>query len=325
MNILITGSTGFVGEHLVEALCHQGHHCVCLVRDIAKAQRTFLDFKNIDFLPGDITNPESLNNIPAGIDYVFHLAALLGDPKNSESEISAANYAGTKNLVDKLNNVRGFVFVSTPGVQGFGYKAATEDLPYNPRGPYEASKVAAEKLVMVTCSTKHIRWTILRPDFVYGPGDLRRISLYKKIARNKMYIIGDGQAILTPTYIADVVQGCLKCLNNPNAEDNIFNISGDAVTVEQFLGAIAGELNVVLPRMKIPLGLSKLSAFLCELIFPNILKKEPLITRSRVAFLTMDHGTSSQKARNLLNYKSTFSLPKGMKETINWCKVNKLL
>ena len=200
------------------------------------------------------------------------------------------NVKGTENLLMHLHGVAKFIFCSTTGVQGFGYKRATEELPYNGRGIYEKSKAEAEKRVILICAKKGIDWIIVRPDFVYGPGDMRRLALYRKIAEKRMYILGNGQSSITPTYVEDVIQSFGKCITEDNASNNIFNISGELLTIEFFLATIADILNTSLPKTRVPLILANIAASVCEITFRHIVRKEPPITKSRVAFLTQNHG-----------------------------------
>ena len=325
MNILITGATGFIGSHLTKELCKQGYHCRCLVRNIEKAREIFKDYEPIEFVVGDVTKPETLKNIANNIEVVFHLAALLGDFSNKKTDIWNVNVNGTINLLNNINNIKRFIYCSTPGVQGLGSKNAKEKFPYNPRGIYEESKVAGEKTVVEICSKKGINWIILRPDFVYGPADYRRIPLYKKILKRKMYIIGQGDSYLSPTYINDIIQALMKTINNESVDNNIFNISGKSITVEEYLHTIAKTLNSPLPNFKIPLFIVYIAANVLEFIFNKILKIESPITKSKVDFLTIDHSTNNQKAKELLHFNPEYNFDKGIRKTIGWCIQENLL
>ncbi len=325
MKILVTGATGFIGSHLVKELCEHGYQCRCLVRDFQMARKLFKDYNDIEYVVGDVTESRTLKNIGERADVVIHLAALLGDFSNRSVDIWNVNVNGTKNLLQHVNCIKQFIFCSTPGVHGFGHRNAHEDLPYNSRGIYERSKVEAEKVVMQWCAQKRIKWSILRPDFVYGPGDLRRLPLYKRIAAGKMYIIGDGKVYISPTYIADVIQGFLKSIDNENAFNGVFNISGESLTVESYLNTIARMFNTSLPEISIPLFVSYSAATLCEFVFGSILKKEPPITKNKVRFLTQDHTTDNQKARDLLDFIPKYSFEQGMRKTIDWYNKEKLI
>ena len=320
MRILLTGSTGFIGRHLTKILDESGYYCRCLVRNIGKASEIHRNHKKVDFAVGDILIPESLRGIADTIDAVIHLAATLGDYGKNERVIWDTNVGGTRNLLEEVQDVRQFIFCSTPGVQGLGHKQAREDFPYNPSGAYERSKAAAESLVIKLCEEKQIHWTSLRPDFVYGPGDVRRVLLYKRVHAGRMYVLGTGQTYISPTYVLDVVSAFANCINNESAFDGIFNVSGDPVTVKFFLETIAGNLNTSLPNVRIPSVLAIIGAVVSEFIYANILRKEPPVTPGKVKFLTQDHGTDNKKARMLLDFHQDYPLDQGMKKTITWYK-----
>lgn len=324
MRILVTGATGFIGRYLTETLDEKGYHCRCLVRDINNTSEIHKRLKHTEFVVGDITQPRSLAGITDNIDVVFHLAALLGDSSNRDNDIWNVNVNGTRHLVEESSGVQQFIFSSTPGVQGFGYKQATEDLPYGPAGMYEKSKVTAECVVMQLCTERRIKWSVLRPDFVYGPGDLRRVPLYKRIKSGRMYLIGTGQASMSPTYVTDAVNAFISCIENKHAYNSIFNVSGEQVTVEYFLKTIASSFGVPLPTGRVPSFLAYSGAALFELVYNRILGAESPITTSKVRFLTQDHSTDNSKARMLLDFRSTLTLEQGVKRTIEWCRRERL-
>lgn len=324
MRFLITGSTGFIGRHLIEVLCKKGYYCRSLVRNAEKAQAESSE-ENVDYVVCDIRQRESLNGVAEGIDVVFHLAALLGDSRSSDVDIWETNVNGTRNLLDTLGGVQQFIYCSTPGVQGLGHRLAREDLPYNPKGMYERSKAEAEGDTMRFCQVKRVKWTILRPDFVYGPGDLRRAPLFRLLRDGKMYIIGSGQAHISPTYVTDVVNAFIQCVNNENAYDRVFNISGVPVTVEHFLRTIARNVDRPLPAIRIPTFLAYAGAAASEFVHGRILGKESLITVSKVRFLTQDHSTDSGRAHRFLNFHQSYSLDQGIEHTVAWYKEKGLL
>ncbi|MBU4444922.1 MAG: SDR family NAD(P)-dependent oxidoreductase, partial [Candidatus Marinimicrobia bacterium] len=122
MNILITGATGFIGSHLTKELCKQGYHCRCLVRNIDKAKEIFKDYKNIEFVIGDITKPETLKNIGNNIDVVFHLAAhghVAATSEEAFKKFYKINVKGAENLLNECLNKnisKFFHFSSTAAV-----------------------------------------------------------------------------------------------------------------------------------------------------------------------------------------------------------------
>lgn len=318
-SILITGATGFIGKHLVKALVSKGYYCRCLVRETSNIGE-LEELDNIELVYGDLTNKASLETAIQNIQILYHLAAQVGKTGIPESQFYAINLQGTRNLLEASlqTDVEQCVFCSTPGVQGKGYPQASEGLSYNPPYIYERTKCEAEKLMLEFHRDRNLRVTIIRPDFVYGPGDLRRLSLYRAIKKQRFLIVGDGRSFVHPTYIDDVVQGCLLVLDNPDAFGEIFNIAGPRLlTIEEYVETIAGLLNVKIPRFKIPRLLAILAAFGFEAI-AKLNGKEPFVSRSKVEFLTNSHGSDISKAKNQLGYYPNFEFGCGMRNTIEW-------
>lgn len=198
MHILLTGGTGFIGRHLLDFLLSKNIQVTAVVR---KREKLFHDHNNehsLQTLEGDLNKSSTFAELPTHSDVLIHLAAVLGDWNVEGAKITSTNVNMTERLLNWFMTSEGkqFIFISTPGVQGFGYPCAREDAPYNPRGLYERTKVLAE-LKIRECALKPDKsWTILRPDFVYGPGDARRVKLYKRIEGRLWLRIGRGSSVL---------------------------------------------------------------------------------------------------------------------------------
>lgn len=319
MQALVTGATGFIGRHLVRGLAGAGHSCRCLVRPTSD-RSCLVNIPNLTFVTGDITDPGSLQGITEGIEVVFHLAAEVGQWGVSDKHFVDVNISGTRNLISALyrSHVRRLVYCSTPGVLGFAGPRSDETHPYAPRGIYEKTKCEAEKLVLSMCPEQRLEYVILRPDFVYGPGDVRRLPLYNAIAEGRFWLIGDGNAIWTPTYIDDVVLGFILASTRDKAADGIYHIAGpEQVTVRNFCNVVASVLGSPPPRKGLPKSMALLGAAIMELILPLFRRKPPL-TRSMIEFLTTDHGSLWEKAYVDLEYEPRVTLRTGMEQTARW-------
>ena len=326
MKVLITGATGFIGKHLVKALVEDGHYCRCLVRETSDID-DLAKLDNIELVYGDIVNKDSIEKTTKNIQLVYHLASQIGKHGVSEDQFYSTNINGTRNLLAASSNgdVKQFVFCSTPGVQGKGYSQASETLLYNPPHIYEQTKCEAERLVLKFHQERNLPVTIIRPDFVYGPGDLRRLSLYRAIRDKRFYVIGNGKSFLHPTYIDDVIQGFLLVANNIVAFGQIYNIAGPRpLTVEEYARTIAQTLNVTFPGIRVPKTIALVTACAFE-GFSKISGKEPLISRSKVEFLTKSHGSDINKAKTQLGYEPKFEFEKGIRNTIDWYYKHSLL
>jgi UDP-glucose 4-epimerase len=317
---LVTGGTGFLGRHLVNALREDGWEVRVLVRNKSK-QKDNID-PRIDYHEGDLTRPETLIGAAEGIIVLFHLAAQLGEWGVPQSTFEAVNIEGTQHLIDLCRIHKGirFVFASTPGVQGKGHRQAQEDLPYNPPYLYEKSKCQAEKLVRRAHDIENLQTVIIRPDFVYGPGDHRRIALYRAIQRHRFYVIGNGQSIMHPTYVTDAVQGFLLAATQAEAAGQVYNIAGpQLMTVDEYVCTIAKALGIRPPRLKIPKTMAYLAALGFETL-SRIRHRAPFVSRSKIEFLTKDHGCDIGRARKHLGYHPKTDFSEGMKLTLDWAK-----
>jgi len=245
----------------------------------------------------------------------------------SAKQYAAVNVQGTANLLEEAlaEGVKQVIFASTPGVQGKGYASAKEDFPYNPPYDYERTKCQAEELCRRIGKENGLPVTIIRPDFVYGPGDTRRLAFYRAIKRKRFLVVGNGQAILHPTYIDDAVKGFLLVVENPVAMGQTFNIGGpNQVSVMTYVETICRCLDVSMPRLRIPKGVAMGAAIICEAYFRKS-GREPFLSKSKIEFLTQDHGSNITKARSLLGYVPKVTLSEGIKMTVDWYRRNNLL
>jgi nucleoside-diphosphate-sugar epimerase len=327
LKVLVTGCTGFIGGYLLNTLLPNAEKIYCVVRDPSKLDFPDMATHRLHTVQGDLRDSHTFSRLPESIDVVIHLAASLGQWGIDSSQVMRNNVHLTENFLKwfKQSNGKQFIFISTPGVQGLGYKQAKETAPYRPRGLYEISKVLAEKKVINFNYHSGQCWTILRPDFVYGPGDTRRIKLYRKIKNRQWFKIGDGTSILRPTYVADVAQAILACMGHKAARNDIFNVAGpELVSVDSYTNTIAKLFNVRVLPISIPARILKLAGSLFE-IGARITGTQPLMTISQVEFLTQDHGTDISKIRKQIGFSPRVGFEQGMRQTIKWAGNHNLL
>jgi nucleoside-diphosphate-sugar epimerase len=327
LNVLLTGAAGFIGKNLLAYLKTKGIKVTCVVRD----KQTLLDAdQNVDFstvVEGDLTEPCTLAKLPQEADVLIHSAARLGEWGGEKRLIMQANVEVTDNLLKWFSRTRckQFLFISTPGVQGFGHKLAKETDPYHPRGVYEESKVLAEERVRSHSFASGQYWTIIRPDFVYGPGDLRRIRLYKRIMTRKWVKIGKGTSVVRPTHVGDVCRAVYMCLEAPRAYSQVFNIGGaELMSSQEYINKIALILGVKLPPFRIPTAVARMGAAASEWL-AKITDTKPMVTRGQIEFLTEDHGTEISKIRDVLGFEPTTGFDAGMRSTLSWARGKNLL
>jgi nucleoside-diphosphate-sugar epimerase len=318
--ILITGGTGFIGGNLVMALFEKKYEIKCLVR---KNSRThFLDDMGVELAYGDITDKASLGEAMKDVSVVFHLAGILGKwgiPSNFYTDI---HLEGTKKMLETCieQGVRRFIYCSTSGVLGpIQNPPADESRQYNPSNIYEYVKTEAEKAVLGYREKLDV--TVIRPGLVYGPRDMHTLPLFKSIKNRRFFIIGDGKALIHPTYVKDLSQGFVLCLENKKSMGEVYLIVGESyVTVEKFVAIVSKNLGFQKSWLHVPIWIAKALAGMTELA-GKLLGFEPPLTYSRVKFFTENRAFSYSKAERDLGYRP-MKLEEGIKETITWYSEN---
>lgn len=177
MPIFITGGTGFLGVNLVRALVSRGQRCRLLVRPASP--RLGLDLPEIEFVPGDVTDRDSLRQAMQGCDRVFHLAAWVQATPWGMDEARSVNVEGTRHVTECAleTGVEKLVHVSSIATIGCGAieHPANESSAWNARGrrmPYYQTKHEAEQ-VIISAVERGLNAVIANPTYLVGPWDIK--------------------------------------------------------------------------------------------------------------------------------------------------------
>ena len=162
---------------------------------------------------------------------------------------------------------------------------------------------------------------VVRPGWVYGPGDRRTFKLIKAIAAEKFILLTKGDVCQTPVYIDDLVRGILLCAEKGEAGE-IYHLAGkEALTVEEITTMIAQAAGTKFLRIPLPSLFLKLAAWKLEFFF-NLLGKEAPLTRGKLAFFVHPKPLSIQKARGRLDYEPEWDFAAGIASTFAWYRKN---
>ncbi len=190
---LVTGAYGFMGQ----TLCHRLADAGWQVRgtDLQEAADGSLETENIEFVPADLTQPETLEPAVKNVDTVFHTAALFSYSSHIPWErFEKINVDGTRNLLNALSgtSIDRFIHWSTVGVYGapdHDKLPVTEDHPKNPESNYDRSKWLQEQLIQEHHDEHGLPSVVLRPAPVYGPGNTYGIAqLWFAIAKGYLQV-----------------------------------------------------------------------------------------------------------------------------------------
>lgn len=244
---IVTGGAGFIGAHLANRLIRKGHSVT--VFDNLSTSRIENINSGADFIQGDISRPEDIEKLPIeGVEGVFHLAAQSSGEKSFEDPYtdSQSNVGGTLLLLAWClkHKVRRFIFTSTMGVYGMSCDyPLPETTECVPKSFYGIGKLAAENYVNLY-GILGLDITILRPFNVYGPGQnmenmqqgMASIYMAYLLKDEPIIVKGNLDRFRDQTYIDDIIDAAILCLENPAAINQTYNIAtGKKTTIRMLI------------------------------------------------------------------------------------------
>jgi UDP-glucose 4-epimerase len=240
--VLVTGGLGFIGSSLVIALVKRGAY-VTIVDNVAPMQGGNLFnihsvLTKVVLNYSDIRDVTVMNQLVQDKEYIFHLARQTDhiiSQTNPFPDIDV-NIKGTAILLEAMrhnNPTVRFINVGTRGQYGTAITLpVAEDAPTNPKGIYELTNLAAEKMVKIYHDNYGIRSVMLRLTNVYGPGSQMKTNHYgvvnwfirQALDGEKISVFGDGLLKRDFLYIDDAVDAILRCSSTPACFGEIINI-----------------------------------------------------------------------------------------------------
>ena len=240
---LVTGGSGFIGSHVVDALVAAAAGEVVVFdnqprrENLAAAEGS----GRVRVVAGDVGDTEALDQALEGVDGVFHMAVLpLGPCSEDPRACLEVNVVGTFNVFDAARRagVRKLVFSSASSVYGDTDETMDESHPLGARTMYGASKVAGEYMLRAFHDLYGLHYVILRYMNVYGPrqdGGLV-INVLRRIRSGEApTILGDGRQSFDFVHVADVAGANVAAMASP-VSDGTFNVGGgNEVTVREIV------------------------------------------------------------------------------------------
>jgi UDP-glucose 4-epimerase len=306
VNVFVSGAAGFLGSHLAGEFIRRGEAvagCDNMIGgDLANLP------EGIRFDEADCCDVEAMTHLTRDADLVYHCAAIATEGLSvfSPAIIAKHVYENTAGILAAAatNKVGRFVLCSSMARYGAGYPPFREDQPAAPEDPYGIAKYAAELLTANVCETHGIEHVIAVPHNIIGPKQ-KYDDPYRNVASimvNRMLqglqpiIYGDGKQERTFSFVQDCVDPLVKMGTLPGLDREIINIGPDeeTVTISELARILAGLLNFSL---------------------------DPIHVSGRPREVR-DARCSADKARRLLDYRTSVSLREGLQSIINWIRAN---
>ena len=304
MKILITGVAGFLGSHLAVKLSDLGHNVIGIDNMMGGYEDNVI--KGTEFHKLDCCDLPKIQEVMKGVDIVYHCAATAHEGLSvfSPYEITKNNYLASVSIFTAAinNKVKRIVYCSSMARYGDSKTPFTEDMQPNPIDPYAISKVASEKVLANLCELNKIEYVIAVPHNIIGPRqkyddpfrNVVSIMINRMMQGKAPIIYGDGNQTRCFSYIDDCLSCLIPMLDQKNLNKQTINIGPD----EEFV------------------TINKIAELCSNITGVNL---EPIHKKDRPK--EVKHATcSADKARKLLNYKTTISLQNGIQKTFEYIK-----
>ena len=307
MKFLITGVAGFLGSHVAEKLISMGHD-VSGIDNLIGGDKSNIP-GGTRFFEIDLSDYDKLESAFSNQEVVIHSACSAHEGLSvfSPAFISKNTYQITLNALSWAirSGAKKFIYLSSMARYGTQNQVPfTEDMIPNPQDPYGIAKYASELAVKNLCETHGLDYVILVPHNIIGPRqkyddpyrNVASIMINRMLQGKQPIIYGDGNQMRCFSFINDVVDPLLNSCFLNSASREIINIGPDEEAI----------------------SINKLAFLIGEILNFNT---KPIYFQDRPQEVKIAH-CSAKKARQLLNYKTTVSLDKGLLDLANWIQEN---
>ncbi|CAN5796943.1 3 beta-hydroxysteroid dehydrogenase/delta 5--_4-isomerase [soil metagenome] len=329
--VLVTGGSGFVGANLVTELLQRGHEVVSFDR----APSPLPDHPRLQTVVGDICAKDGVATAVAGVDTVFHTAAiidLMGGASVTEEyrqRSFAVNVGGTENLIHAAAaaGVQRFVYTASNSVVMGGQRIAggDETLPYTERfnDLYTETKVVAEKFVLAQNGVSGLLTCSIRPSGIWGRGDK---TMFRKVfesvlAGHVKVLVGSKHAKLDNSYVHNLIHGFILAAEHlipgGTAPGQAYFINdGEPINMFDFSGPVVQACGQPWPKFRVPGPLVRAAMTAWQWLHFKFGFPPPLLEPLAVERVYIDNYFSIAKARRDLGYEPLFTTEHAMLECL---------
>lgn len=309
-NVLVTGGTGFLGEHLVRSLAGSGYG----VRVLGRSRSPVLDALDhgIEMIRGDVLGPAGpgLGQAARGCDAIVHLAGMVSRDPDDGQRMMRLHVDGTRRVLEaaRAAGVRRVVVASTSGTVAVSRddRILDESAGYATRvvagWPYYASKIYQEKLAFQLGRELGLEIVCVNPSLLLGPGDRRLSSTADvlRLLRGQIPVVPDGGVSFVDA--RDAATATVAALEQGRPGER-YLLGGPNWTVSELFGRLARIANVQAPRLRLPGALERMGASVLEHVY-RARGKEPPVDRISVEMSQHYWYVDSSKAIRELGFRT---------------------
>jgi UDP-glucose 4-epimerase len=323
VRVLITGAGGFLGRYVVAEFLRRGHAVRALIRPAARLDG--LDWaEDVEIVRADLRVVRDLATAFEGVDVLVHLAAAVGGGDDAQF---AATVVGTERLLNAMTQAatRRLVLASSFSVYDWSAirRTLTEESPLESgadlyeRDGYAIAKSWQERIVRRAAAAHGWQLTVLRPGFIWGPGNDDLACLGHKIGR--LRLVFGGSTRIPLTHVVNCADLFATAAEDPRAVSETFNVvDGDDIRIRDYLAAchrhFDREFRLALPY---PLGLvgARLARWTSRRLFNGKGKLPSLLVPCRFEARFKPLRFSNRKAREVLGWRPRLSFDECLRLT----------
>lgn len=317
--LLITGATGFIGQHFINRLSQEPELTLKL---LVRKSSDLSAFNNLglEIAYADLNNPESLTGICRGIDTVVHLAAQVDCPEIKNEIYERINYQGGLALAKEAVSagVNKFILISSIAAMGIrDIGKVNEEFPCSPTHQYGKSKLRLENDLLELGKKHNLDIIILRPPTVYGEGEKYNfLRLTRQIINGPFFFIGNGLNHMDFCSVDNLVEAIRLSITRGTGHNCYLITDATPYTIKEVAQTITELTGAQMPQLKIPRSAAYLAAYLLAW-GGKLFNFSPPLYPSRVQTLTASFFFDLSKAKKELNYQPSGDFRAEVKKTID--------